>query len=76
MREVNAIVHGNACFEDEDVIHNMGVDPNGDTVIMTELILADVESAQSQLQKNLKKQGGRTKMLLRMLHCSKADSTS
>ena len=50
-------MHVVRCFEDEDVIHNMGrVDPMADAeVIMTELILADVESAQSQLQKNLKK---------------------
>ena len=63
VREVDAIVHVVRCFEDEDVIHNMGrVDPIGDAeVIMTELILADVESAQSQLQKNLKKARGQDK---------------
>ena len=46
------------------MIHNMGrVDPMADAeVIMTELILADVESAQSQLQKNLKKARGRIRM--------------
>lgn len=63
VREVDAIVHVVRCFEDEDVIHNMGrVDPIGDAeVIMTELILADVESAQNQLQKNLKKARGQDK---------------
>ena len=63
VREVDAIVHVVRCFEDEDVIHNMGrVDPIGDAeVIMTELILADVESAQSQLQKNQKKARGQDK---------------
>ena len=63
VREVDAIVHVVRCFEDEDVIHNMGrVDPMADAeVIMTELILADVESAQSQLQKNLKKARGQDK---------------
>ena len=57
VREVDAIVHVVRCFEDEDIIHNMGrVDPIGDAeIIMTELILADVESTQGQLQKNLKK---------------------
>ena len=57
VREVDAIVHVVRCFEDEDVIHNMGrVDPIADAeVIMTELILADAESVTSQLQKNLKK---------------------
>ena len=41
------------------MIHNMGrVDPIGDAeVIMTELILADVESAQNQLQKSKKARG-------------------
>ncbi|MBO25139.1 MAG: redox-regulated ATPase YchF, partial [Opitutales bacterium] len=47
VREVDAIAHVVRCFEDEDVIHNMGrVDPIADAeVIMTELILSDVESA-------------------------------
>ena len=60
VREVDAIVHVVRCFEDEDVIHNMGrVDPVGDAeVIMTELVLADSESVASQLQKNLKKARG------------------
>ena len=63
VREVDAIVHVVRCFEDEDVIHNMGrVDPIADAeVIMTELILADVESASSQLQKNEKKARGQDK---------------
>ena len=60
VREVDAIVHVVRCFEDEDVIHNMGrVDPVGDAeVIMTELVLADAESVAGQLQKNLKKARG------------------
>ena len=59
---MDAIVHGR-CFEDEDVIHNMGrVDPVADAeVIMTELILADAESVASQLQKNQKKARGQDK---------------
>ena len=63
VREVDAIVHVVRCFEDEDVIHNMGrVDPIADAeVIMTELVLADVESATSQLQKNEKKARGQDK---------------
>jgi GTP-binding protein YchF len=63
VREVDAIIHVVRCFEDEDVIHNMGrVDPITDAeVIMTELILADVESASSQLQKNEKKARGQDK---------------
>ncbi len=63
VREVDAIVHVVRCFEDDDVIHNMGrVDPIADAeVIMTELILADVESASGQLQKNDKKARGKDK---------------
>ena len=63
VREVDAIVHVVRCFEDEDVIHNMGrINPFGDAeIIMTELILADVESAQNQLQKNQKKARGQNK---------------
>ena len=63
VREVDAIVHVVRCFEDEDVIHNMGrVDPIADAeVIMTELVLADVESATSQFQKNEKKARGQDK---------------
>ena len=63
VREVDAIVHVVRCFEDEDIIHNMGrVDPIADAeVIMTELILADVESATGQLQKNEKKARGQDK---------------
>ena len=63
VREVDAIAHVVRCFEDEDIIHNMGrVDPIADAeVIMTELILADVESATGQLQKNEKKARGQDK---------------
>ena len=63
VREVDAIAHVVRCFEDEDIIHNMGrVDPIADAeVIMTELILADVESAGAQLQKNEKKARGQDK---------------
>ncbi|MEM9227952.1 MAG: GTPase, partial [Verrucomicrobiota bacterium] len=48
IREVDAIVHVVRCFEDDDVIHNMGkVDPVRDIeIINTELILADLESAE------------------------------
>lgn len=57
IREVDAIVHVVRCFEDEDIIHNMGsVDPLRDIeVISTELILADMQSAENQLDKNRKK---------------------
>lgn len=63
VREVDAIVHVVRCFEDEDIIHNMGrVDPVNDAeVILTELVLADAESVSSQLQKNAKKARGNDK---------------
>ena len=52
IREVDAIIQVVRCFEDPDIIHNMGqVDPVRDIeVIMTELILADMESAASQAE--------------------------
>lgn len=64
IREVDAIVHVVRCFEDDDVIHNMGgVDPIRDIeVINTELVLADLQSAESQLDKNKRKaKGGKDK---------------
>ena len=53
IREVQAIVHVVRCFEDPDVVHTMGgVDPVRDIeIISTELMLSDLDSAQSQLHK-------------------------
>ncbi len=61
IREVDAIVHVVRCFKDEDVIHNMGsVDPVRDLeVIATELIIADLQSIENQLDRNRKKAKGR-----------------
>jgi len=66
IREVDAIVHVVRCFEDEDVIHNMEtIDPIRDIeVINTELILADLQSAESQLEKNRRKAKGQDKEAL------------
>lgn len=60
IREVDAIVHVVRCFEDEDIIHNMGsIDPIRDIeVINTELILADISSLESQREKGTKKARG------------------
>lgn len=57
IREVDAIVHVVRCFEDEDIIHNMGsVDPLRDIeIIATELILADITSLESQRERLVKK---------------------
>ena len=59
VREVDALVHVVRCFEDEDIIHNMGrVDPVADAeVIMTELILADADSVPASIKKLQKSQG-------------------
>jgi GTP-binding protein YchF len=63
IREVNAIVHVVRCFEDSDVIHTMGgVDPIRDIeTISTELLLSDLESATSQLDKARTKAKGHDK---------------
>ena len=48
IRETNAIAHVVRCFEDDDVVHVSGrVDPAHDIeIIETELLLADVDTAQ------------------------------
>ncbi len=63
IREVDAIVHVVRCFDNGDVIHNMGsVDPVRDIeVVKTELVLADLQSCESQLDKNVKKMRGQDK---------------
>ena len=60
IREVDAIVHVVRCFEDEDIIHNMGsIDPLRDIdVINTELVLSDMSSVESQKEKAIKKARG------------------
>lgn len=57
IREVDAIVHVVRCFEDEDVVHNMGsVDPIRDIeTINTELILADLSSVERRFEREQKK---------------------
>ena len=57
IRECDAIIQVVRCFENEDIVHSMGsVDPIRDIeVIATELILADLESCESQLEKQKKK---------------------
>ncbi|MDP0501038.1 MAG: redox-regulated ATPase YchF [Verrucomicrobiota bacterium JB022] len=57
IREVDAIIQVVRCFENDDIIHAMGsVDPVRDIeIIMTELILADLESAEAQHQRLIKR---------------------
>ncbi len=60
IREVDAIIHVVRCFEDEDVVHQMGgIDPIRDIeVVNTELILADIEACARRLEKAHKKARG------------------
>ena len=54
IRECDAIIHVVRCFDNDDIVHSMGkVDPVRDIgVIETELILADIQSAEQQLDRN------------------------
>ncbi len=63
IREVDAIVEVVRCFEDDDVIHQMGsVDPVRDIeVIGTELVLADLQSVENQIERNARKAKGQDK---------------
>ncbi|MBN2069306.1 MAG: redox-regulated ATPase YchF [Opitutales bacterium] len=63
IREVDAIVEVVRCFENDDIIHNMGsIDPIRDIeVIETELILADMQSAERQLESNRRRAKGQDK---------------
>ncbi|MCO6431669.1 MAG: redox-regulated ATPase YchF [Deltaproteobacteria bacterium] len=56
IRSVDAIAHVVRCFEDSDVVHVDGkVDPLSDIeTINTELVLADLDSVQKQIQKTEK----------------------
>jgi GTP-binding protein YchF len=56
IREVDAIIHVVRCFQDENVVHNMGnVDPIRDIeVINTELVLADIAACDKRLLKSQK----------------------
>ena len=53
IRECDAIIHVVRCFDNDDIVHSMGkVDPVRDIgVIETELILADIQSAEQQLDR-------------------------
>ena len=62
IRETDALAHVVRCFDDDNVIHVAGkVDPISDIeTINTELALADLQTAEKQLSKNVKlaKSGG------------------
>ncbi|MDR1413679.1 MAG: redox-regulated ATPase YchF [Puniceicoccales bacterium] len=60
IREVDAVIHVVRCFENSNITHSAGtVDPVRDMeIINTELMLADLQSVENQLEKNLKKVKG------------------
>ncbi|MDR1401392.1 MAG: redox-regulated ATPase YchF [Puniceicoccales bacterium] len=60
IREVDAIIHVVRCFENSNITHSSGVvDPVRDMeIINTELMLADLQSVEGQLEKNLKRAKG------------------
>ena len=60
IREVDAIIHVVRCFENSNITHSSGaVDPVRDMeIINTELLLADLQSVEGQLHRNLKKAKG------------------
>jgi len=63
IRQVDALIQVVRCFEDEDIIHNMGsVDPVRDIeVITTELVLADLQSVENQIERQSRKAKGQDK---------------
>ena len=63
IREVDAVVQVVRCFDDDDILHNMGgVNPIRDIdVITTELILSDIQTCEKQLENNKRKAKGMDK---------------
>jgi len=57
IREVDAIIHVGPLFADEDVPHPMGsIDPVRDIeVVITELVLSDLDAVRKRNEKNHKK---------------------
>jgi GTP-binding protein YchF len=57
IREVDAVVHVVRCFEDPDIIHTAGaIDPVRDIeIVVTELILADLDAVTKRIDKTQKK---------------------
>jgi GTP-binding protein YchF len=63
IRQVDAIIEVVRCFEEEDIIHTMGsVDPVRDIeIITTELVLADLQSVENQIERQARKAKGMDK---------------
>ncbi len=60
IRTVDALVEVVRCFEDADIVHPMGaIDPVRDIeVVTTELVLADLQSVDNQIERQSKKAKG------------------
>ena len=73
IRETHAIAHVVRCFEDENIVHVRGkVSPTDDVrIINLELILADMDSLEKQMQKLEKKARGQDKEAARMMEVAK-----
>lgn len=63
IREVDAIIQVVRCFENDDIIHSMGsIDPVRDIeIIVTELVLSDIQSLENQYERLVKKARGQDK---------------
>lgn len=70
IREVDAIIQVVRCFENDDILHNMGqVNPVRDIeVINTELLLADAQSVEQQVERWGKKAKSADKEAVAMHH--------
>ncbi|MDR2576915.1 MAG: redox-regulated ATPase YchF [Puniceicoccales bacterium] len=73
IREMDALVHVVRCFEDADIHHTAGnIDALRDLqIVQTELLLADLESLRSQLERQKKRAKGFDKNAL--LSCALAE---
>lgn len=69
IQAVDAIIHVVRCFEDDNITHVNGrIDPVGDAeIIDTELMLADLESAEKQIANLEKKARGQDKDAIKRL---------
>lgn len=76
IRETDAIAHVVRCFEDDNVIHvSNSVDPKRDIeIIDLELIFADLDSCEKQLQKVARNAKGGDKEALAQRPCWKSSS--
>lgn len=73
IRQVDAIVHLVRCFKDPDIVHVEGdVDPVRDLeIIISELILADLESIEKQIKNLEKKARSQDKESIKLLDLAK-----